>query len=91
MALLQFTLAVLLGFSPHLFSRPALAGTESDPKQILDTSRQKFPTQKTEAITVDENKKTEKKCETLKNGKVLCTEKKSGKKLQVVNPDSQVK
>lgn len=82
---------VILALVVNLVSLQAVAGTASDPKEILDTSKQQFPTQKTEVTTLDAQKNVEKKCRTLKNGKVLCTEKKLGKKPLVVNPDAQVK
>ena len=91
MTLVQVLTVVVFASSVNLVSLQALAGTASDPKEILDTSKQQFPTQKTEVTTVDAQKNVEKKCRTLKNGKVLCTEKKLGKKPLVVNPDAQVK
>lgn len=91
MTLMKVLTVVFLTASINLVSLQSLAGTESDPKVILDTSKQQFPTQKTEVTTLDTQKNVEKKCRTLKNGKVLCTEKKLGKKPHVVNPDAQVK
>lgn len=81
----------LISVLPHLDRFSVQAATESNPKEIFDTSKQQTRTKNTKMTSYDETKKTKKTCETLKNGKVFCTEKHSGRKSQILNSGSSRK
>lgn len=86
-----FVFAFLISVLPHLDRFSAQAAIESNPKEIFDTSKQQTHTKNTKMTLSDETKKTKKTCETLKNGKVLCTEKHAGQKSHILNPGSSRK
>lgn len=83
--------AVLISVLPHLDSFSVQAAIESNPKEIFDTSKQQSRTKNTKMTLSDEKKKTKKTCETLKNGKIFCTEKHAGSKSQMLNSGSSTK
>ena len=77
---------LLISILPHLDKFSVQAAIESNPKEIFDTSKQQSKTKKTKMTYSDDVKKTQKKCETLKNGNIICTEKQAGKKSEILNP-----
>ncbi len=81
----------LISILPHLERFSVQAAIESNPKEIFDTSKQQTRTKNTKMTISDENRKTKKTCETLKNGKILCTEKHAGRKSEILNSNSSRK